>query len=377
MEQTMNVSFLGARLWTDLTVSRNLKRNDLLTEFKSIVEESLTTGNVNPDYYLNKYLKGEKELYGWDKKKIYSLFDYRWLTLSNMLDLGLTISGHHARWNDFAEFMPQLVAAYNPQRVWTLEENCSFYNSSKVSLCPMHPQAAGHAFSWRAFDVMASNACLLASESSELRDLTKGYLEIPTFSSPYDARTLCKQLLLDNNRRREYVAKSQQYIEENARWVYRFRDAQDILHIPLVELNREGQLVDILVEDEDIVCCLNAHSPDVDKTSMPCFLFNRNADICDLKVNLQRIFEKRNIKRGMKVGLGCVIIAALLRLTQTAGTIIPLFTALFSYTFFIYLSVALCWIGFFMIAAECIVVSMKLVAKFQTYFKRRNGGMSI
>ena len=261
--QTMNISYLGARIWADKTIPNGLRNHEFLPMCKQLVEESLLTGNTNSEYYLSKYFQQEKLLNGWNETKMYPLLDWRWMVLANVLDLGLTISGHYSRWEDTYELMPQLLSMYNPQRVWTLEENNSFYNKSKISLSPIHPQANGIAFPWRAFDVMASNACLVIAESSDLKTLlADSKVDIPFFSSPYEARTQCINLLEDENRRREVVAASQEWVNNNARWIHRFRKAESILAMPLIHEGEEGSLFDVVFDDKD-VSSLIFHSNEV------------------------------------------------------------------------------------------------------------------
>lgn len=259
--QSMNVSFVGTRLWTDGYIPNQLRRHDLLAPSYATVKECLLTNNYDADYYLKENFAALIQ-YDFSPTKIWPLLEFRWLTLANVLDLGLTICGHHARWEDTYSLMPQLLSAYRPRRVWTLEENNWFYNSSKLSLCPMHPQAAGVGFSWRAFDVMASNACLVVSESSELRALTKDYVDLPFYSSPYDARRLCIELLRDDDRRKSIVQASQKYVEENARWDKRIQEAESILGIKLYNPGRVGSATDLLFTDPEIASILQLDMPE-------------------------------------------------------------------------------------------------------------------
>jgi hypothetical protein len=265
IEQTMNVSFLGARLWHNDRYSNIIKGKVLgSNQFNEVVKAFLNTGNYDYQYLFHKHFPFDVKYPGLDysDNDLYPLFDYRWLVLSNMLDLGLTVAGHSARWEEASEVMPQLVAAYDPQLfIWGVEENSRFYNASKVSLCPMAPQARGSAFSWRVFDIMASNACLLVSDTSELKELTKDYLDMPMYTTPWQARDLCIKMLEDEEYRLGIVEASQKYVEENARWVHRFRDAGQILGMNLVQTDANGgKLTDTVLADREIQELLDANS---------------------------------------------------------------------------------------------------------------------
>ena len=252
IEQTMNVSFLGIRHFHNAKYFSLVKSHKFGNRFYSLVKEFLDTGNYDYEALFKKHFQKDYPELIMELRALYPLFDYRWLTLANMLDLGLTISGHDSRWEDAAEYMPQLVAAYNPQQVWTLEQNNWFYNASKVSLCPVTAQARGSAFSWRVFDIMASNACLLISEASDLKTLTKDYVDIPMYRTPWEARDLCKKLLEDDSYRRQIVSACQKYVDENARWINRFTDMQNIMGIKVIgESGRSGTSHDAILDDPE------------------------------------------------------------------------------------------------------------------------------
>ncbi len=249
MEQTMNISYVGTRIWTDSTIPLGMREHIYLPQARKIVRENLITGKGDGREYLEKYFKEKMVLEDWDERMIYPLLEKRWLTLANVLDLGLTVCGSYSRWESVYEMMPQLLAMYDPRRVWTLQENIDFYNSSKISLSPIHPQACGKAFPWRAFDVMSSNACLVIERSSDLKELVKDEVDLPMFDSPYEVRKICKDLLENENRRKEIVEQSQKWVEKNARWVDRFKDTEQIVGVKLINGNQMGTLEEIIDEN--------------------------------------------------------------------------------------------------------------------------------
>jgi|GEM_PF-653915 len=252
IEQTMNVSFLGIRHFHNKKYFNLVRSHQYSDQFGKIVHEFLNTDTFDYEGLFKKYFSEQYPQLQMSLRDLYPLFDYRWLALSNMLDLGLTISGHQSRWEDTAEFMPQLMAVYNPQRVWTLQENNVFYNASKISMCPITAQARGSAFSWRVFDIMASNACLLISQASDLKELTRDYVELPMYRTPWEARDLAKKLLEDEPYRKQIVADSQRYIDENARWIHRFKDMEQIMGMKIINEGYAGSSYDVILDDKEV-----------------------------------------------------------------------------------------------------------------------------
>ena len=80
--------------------------------------------------------------------------------------------------------------------------------------------------------------------------MTKDYVDIPMFHTPWEARELCIDLLKNENKRKDIVVASQEYINKNARWINRFRDIENILNIKIVNLDKKGSVV-ILTENEE------------------------------------------------------------------------------------------------------------------------------
>jgi hypothetical protein len=63
-------------------------------------------------------------------------------------------------------------------------------------------------------------------------------LKIPTFTNKYEARALCKQLLADDERRKEIVLMSQAEIERGHRFEHRFEAIESLIG---VRLRGEGE----------------------------------------------------------------------------------------------------------------------------------------
>lgn len=206
-------------------------------------------------------------------------FDIRLLTLAHVLDLGLTL--HGVLWEPLKTICPQLYCAFDSTPKYSLKHNQDLYNSSKICININHPQCNGDNFAWRGFDIMASNGCLISSYSSQLKRTTKGWVDIPMFHSPIEARELCVKLLNNENMRKDLVEAAQKYVEANCRWVDRFKEIEDILNVELVNENREGTL--------DIV---ESKVKAITKTKKKSRLFHLNTRIfkkVSLNIDLERI----------------------------------------------------------------------------------------
>ena len=111
--------------------------------------------------------------------------------------------------------------------------NQDIYNASRVCLSVAHAQAQD-GFPWRIMDIMASNGCLLSDRKAGLSAFTKGYVDLPMYDTPVEAKELAQRLLKDEVWRRELVEGSQRCIAEKGLWKHRFRDMQDQLGVPLL-----------------------------------------------------------------------------------------------------------------------------------------------
>ena len=159
-------------------------------------------------------------------------------TLSAVADLGITIYGTRT-WAVGNYLEPWLTLSYNPRLLYTLKHNQDAYNSAKIGININHLQARS-GFSWRVCDIMASNACLV-SEYRPNFDKYFADIGLPYFDNPYDARTICKQLLTDENYRLDLVRASQQVIDKN----FRFANVQCLLEqfldMSFISPSTEGQ----------------------------------------------------------------------------------------------------------------------------------------
>lgn len=150
--------------------------------------------------------------------------------LSAVADLGLEIRGRY--WQDSCmQYFPELLLSFNPKTTFTLEETAFFYNHAKIALNTNHIQAQ-NGFSFRVCDILASNACLVTEKSDDLLKLFPR-VEIPTFSTPADAREQCIKLLNNENLRYEIVEAAHEAIEEKFRFRHLLDHLEDVFCLSL------------------------------------------------------------------------------------------------------------------------------------------------
>ena len=122
--------------------------------------------------------------------------------LSAVADLGLKFYGTE-NWEISHLHDSKLTLSYSHKRVFTVAENAAAYNSSKIGISVGHLQAV-HGFPWRILDIMRSNACLV---SDYHKDFDKFFPEdlFPVYEDEYEAREICKKLILNESKRRKIV----------------------------------------------------------------------------------------------------------------------------------------------------------------------------
>lgn len=230
-----NISFIGTLFHSASMVFAKIGDNDNIKSrlYKAYLN-FLETKNYNyQECFGPKFANFEGIDY-------HPFFDIRLLTLAHILDLGLTL--HGAEWEHLRDIFPQLYCAYDSTPKYSLAHNQDLYNSSKICININHPQCYGKAFGWRVFDIMASNGCLISTHSSQLQEMTKGWVDIPMFHTPIEARELCLKLLKEENWRLDIVEASQKYIDANCRWIDRFKQMENALEIKLINPEKKGSI---------------------------------------------------------------------------------------------------------------------------------------
>ena len=227
-EIKQNISFIGT-FFIDTDLVKKFARLNPSAEEKEMFYKIETFLKGNP--FIN-----EKELIdslGIFSEKILNILDTsafiqhissikRIKVLSAIADLGLDLYGTSG-WVDNLNFYPEITLSYCPQQVYSIQHNQDIYNSSKIGISVAHIQA-NSAFPWRITDIMASNACLVSDYHSDF-DVYFPNIKIPIYSSPAEAREVCKDFLNNENKRLDIVTACQEVIDEK----FRFENVLKIL----------------------------------------------------------------------------------------------------------------------------------------------------
>lgn len=224
IEQTINIGFCGSHwLWNDFTqieefLSKNPSDYDrkIAKEiYKTFQEYPFCTSDV---LYKNLNVSVDKKL---DIKNLYQFTTRvsgvkRLRCLLELEDLGLEIRGY--LWNSPTatplKAFPELLLSYSNKVVNNNLTTQNFYNSAKIGFNTNSIQAKS-GFSWRVFDILASNACLVTEYTS---DITSFGFDILSYKTPQEARSICENLLKNENLRKEYVQKAHEVIDKNHRF---------------------------------------------------------------------------------------------------------------------------------------------------------------
>jgi hypothetical protein len=168
-----------------------------------------------------------------DKEMLWAkTVEERILTLNSISDLDLYVYGQNM-WRETACHFLMLGGSYVNKTVYSLAHNQDIYNTSRICLNINHKQAID-GFAWRVMDIMASNGCLLTNPNAGIAAFTKGYVDIPTYHSPAEARDLAEKLLKDEAWRRDIVQASQACIADKGRWPDRLRALEALTGVRLV-----------------------------------------------------------------------------------------------------------------------------------------------
>lgn len=191
----------------------------------------------------------------------------RILTLALLAEEGLALYGTED-WAESARYFPDVAAAFDPKKVYSLKHNQDIYNGSKLCVSISHAQAID-GFPWRVMDIMASNGCLLSDRRQGIVDFTKGYVDLPLYESPAEARELAVKLLRDDVWRKDIVEASQRCIRDKGRWHHRFAEIEGKLGIKLLNDGQRqmGQFSCLFGEDYVIPEIAN---PANDGSPEPC-----------------------------------------------------------------------------------------------------------
>ena len=182
----------------------------------------------------------------------------RFAVLEQLTDLGLKIYSYPFGMVDVIRYNIKMFECFDFTPSVTLADSENTFNRSKISMNLPHAHVV-KGFSWRVPDILASNACLLSDYRPDLKKLMKGYIDIPMYESPAEARELAQKLLKDDVWRKEIVAASQQMIEEKCRFEHRLRKVAEKTGLTLEYPEEKGgqELIrkEKTAEDSVIIPC--------------------------------------------------------------------------------------------------------------------------
>lgn len=257
-EYKRNIVFIGSRFVQSKEILPTKKLSEICTnleEQKILLQffQSYYSDPFQKDYVLNSIknkLSNETFMYLESTNFLNEFSDYKRVTvLSSISDLGLEIYGDPS-WRNDDYNQPFLRFCYNDKKVYSLEHNQNLYNTSKISINVNHLQAR-NSFSWRVFDVMASNSCLVTEYQPALKEICKG-IDLPMYENQYDARDICKKLLTNENMRKDIVLQCQELVNTKYRIENVFDDFMNFLGIsPYSEsdVHKEGSVSFYLLSD--------------------------------------------------------------------------------------------------------------------------------
>ncbi len=249
LQQDKNISFIGSKFYVSGKIHYVLDHNKEYGDLKKFIISFLK----KPNYDLDEFLKLENLQHlkkDFSAIDFWSLMDNRNLILSYLLDLGLSLYG--TKWEKFADCLPGLASAFIKDKVFSLKDNQKIYNSSKICLNINHPQAGNTGYSWRVLDIMASNGCLVSNFCKGIKEFTRGYVDIPMYETPWQARELCEKILQDKLWRKDIVMGSQQCINDKGRWNLRFKEIEQILGIKLLNSSKNPGTISFLKRRENL-----------------------------------------------------------------------------------------------------------------------------
>lgn len=151
--------------------------------------------------------------------------------LSSVVDLGLSLYGTRS-WLTNYHFDSRLNLSFIDKEVWTVSDNQNVYNHSKIGLNISHLQAVD-GFPWRVLDILSSNACLVSDYHSGYDEYFKG-LHFPIYHDQFEAREVCKDLLKDENGRRQIVRECNEFVRNRFNVNLLLDQFSEISGVPLI-----------------------------------------------------------------------------------------------------------------------------------------------
>lgn len=243
INQDINVSFLGSVPVYSNSISDYFTNNQS-NEIKNKFFEELEKFKNNPLGKFNYELDNFTSNFSLETLAIWLITSQeRFSILSELIDIGLRIYGYSISFTEVARFNYKLLAAFNYDVCVTQEQSQRLYNRSKLSLNLPNARAT-LGFSWRVPDILATQSVLCCNKKDALDTLLKGYIELPQYESPAEAKELAKKLLNDDKWREEISLACNRMIEDKCRFELKFKNIQDKIGIKLLNESNKGKLIE-------------------------------------------------------------------------------------------------------------------------------------
>lgn len=260
-----NILFVGSNWYGSYPIMLSLEGSKLFEllykEYKKNFDCDIET--IVNEFYLKYHYKPtfkvNSDLFCW-----HFAGQERLKYLSVLTDLGIEIFGNN--WKSIGACFDMDISL-NSQEGTIDSYNIlnNLYNTSKISVNFSHPQAPT-GVSWRVFDIMASNSCLLVEDKPDWREYFEPYLSNETINSViykdrFDMRTKAIKLLNDEDLRLRCVADLNNAIEKNGRWVHRFTELQKLTNIKLVNVEpKKGEETVVIIPTKKASVNFKKHS---------------------------------------------------------------------------------------------------------------------
>ena len=244
-----NIIFVGTNFaWKGVPSAVKLLHNNPTNEERLVAAEVLKEFEKYP-YVTLEYLYTKKDEYYQNQISCNDInrlaFEVSGLkrlqALSAIADLGLEIRGKYFDVDEVMKYFPEVALSYNNTVGYSLKYNQDLYNNFYIGFNTNHIQAMS-GFSWRVCDIMASNACLVSEFKEDLKILFPK-VNIPTFTTSYEAREQCKRILSSEYLRADIVGAAHEAIESSFRFKHVLERLEDFLSCSLHgESGHEGTL---------------------------------------------------------------------------------------------------------------------------------------
>lgn len=244
IEQDVNISFLGSiPTWHESVHDHflNNSSNEDKDRFFAEMEKLRKDPSIKMNYVLPEVDKFKPKFHLETVVLWMMTVKERFMVLSELCDLGIRIQGFKKAFVDCGMINYELLKAFNYDICVTQEQSQLLFNRSKISLnLPNARNTTG--VSWRVPDIFASQSVLLSNRMPDIDMLMKGYIDMPQYESPIEARELAQKLLNDDKWRQDISLASNKMVEDKCRFEPKIENIASHTGVNL-KSDKEGELM--------------------------------------------------------------------------------------------------------------------------------------